>query len=200
MKKILSVALAFVMVLSLSVCAFAAEAKTDVITTEDSVTSGNLIDWDNTKESSQAVNVTVGTADEEIAVYYVTVAWGNTNFEWVPATTGTWSPENHTYTGGTEAGWKDSKNTAGVVVTNHSNKAVNVYAEVTNDDANDNVTVTVSADANSYVAKTDSETLARGEEDQKNSAPNITFTIKVEATDTPTAGTAATVKVTVSPA
>ena len=113
MKKTLSIILAIVLALSLSVTAFAAE----------------------TNEGSSPTDITVngtfvsGTAsDEKISV---DIVWESMDFTYTGASQGTWNPVTHTYEGATEGGWSD--NTPAITVTNHSNAAINATLGFTAD-------------------------------------------------------------------
>ena len=104
MKKTLSIILALVMALSLSVTAFAA-----------------------TNEGSSPTDITVngtfvsGTAaDEKISV---DIVWEAMDFTYTSPSQGTWNPTTHAYEGATAGGWSD--NTPTITVKNHSNVAVN---------------------------------------------------------------------------
>ena len=104
MKKLLSVILALVMALSLSVTAFAATN-------------------DGTQDTEITVNGTYTpgtTADEIISA---DIAWDAMDFTYTGASQGTWNPVTHAYEGAIEGGWSD--NTPAITVTNHSNVAVN---------------------------------------------------------------------------
>ena len=104
MKKLLSVILALVMALSLSVTAFAATN-------------------DGTQDTEITVNGTYTpgtTADEIISA---DIAWDAMDFTYTGASQGTWNPVTHAYEGAIEGGW--SNNTPAITVTNHSNVAVN---------------------------------------------------------------------------
>ena len=112
MKKFLSVILALVMALSLSVTAFAA-----------------------TNDGSSPTEITVngtytpGTAaDEKISV---DIVWEAMDFTYTAPSQGTWNPATHAYDGATEGGWSD--NTPAITVTNHSNVAVNATLGFTPD-------------------------------------------------------------------
>lgn len=112
MKRTISILLALVMVLALSIAAFA-----------DYTPNGN---------TEQAVTATynAGTADAPGTVYYVTVAWTQDNNS-LTYTDGTaayrWDPNTLTYVsadeGGTAAGWTGTAQYT-VTVTNRSNAAV----------------------------------------------------------------------------
>ena len=104
MKKTLSIILALVLALSLSVTAFAA--------TNDG-SSPTEIDVNGSFVSGTA-------ADEKISV---DIVWDPMDFTYTAPSQGTWNPANHTYEGATEGGW--SNNTPAITVTNHSNVAVN---------------------------------------------------------------------------
>ena len=89
MKKFLSVILALVMALSLSVTAFAA-----------------------TNDGSSPTEITVngtytpGTAaDEKISV---DIVWEAMDFTYTGASQGTWNSATHAYEGATEGGWSDN--------------------------------------------------------------------------------------------
>ena len=104
MKKTLSIILALVMALSLSVTAFAATN-------------------DGTQDTEITVNgsfVSGTAADEKISVDLV---WDAMDFTYTGASQGTWNPATHAYDGATAGGWSD--NTPGITVKNHSNVAVN---------------------------------------------------------------------------
>ena len=104
MKKTLSIILALVMALSLSVTAFAA--------TNDG-TSGTDITVNGTY-------VPGTTGAEQISV---DIVWDAMDFTYTGASQGTWNPATHTYEGQAAGGWSD--NTPGITVKNHSNVAVN---------------------------------------------------------------------------
>ena len=103
MKKALSIILALVMALSLSVTAFAA--------TNDG-TSGTDITVNGTY-------VPGTTGAEQISV---DIVWDAMDFTYTGASQGTWNPATHAYDGATAGGWSD--NTPGITVKNHSNVAV----------------------------------------------------------------------------
>ena len=104
MKKTLSIILALVMALSLSVTAFAA--------TNDG-TSGTDITVNGTY-------VPGTTGAEQISV---DIVWDAMDFTYTGSSQGTWNPATHAYDGATAGGWSD--NTPGITVKNHSNVAVN---------------------------------------------------------------------------
>ena len=110
MKKSLSIILALVMALSLSVTAFAA-----------------------TNDGSSPTEITVNgtytpgtTEDENISV---DITWEAMNFTYSAPSEGAWDPATHTYVGATEGGWSD--NTPAITVTNHSNVAVSATLDFT---------------------------------------------------------------------
>lgn len=106
MKKLIATVLALVMVMSLSVTAFAAET----------VGQNGSQDIDVTAKYSD----TVTTPD----VYSVDIEWDNMTFTYSEAGTMDWDPDTHTYEENVTAGW--DKESANVTVINHSNVSVNV--------------------------------------------------------------------------
>ena len=112
MKKSLSIILALVMALSLSVTAFAA--------TNDG-TSGTDITVNGTY-------VPGTTGAEQISV---DIVWDAMDFTYTGASQGTWNPATHAYDGATAGGWSD--NTPAITVKNHSNVAVNATLGFTAD-------------------------------------------------------------------
>lgn len=114
MKKILSIILTLVLILSMSMTAFAAESH-DVI--------GNYV-----------------TASEGDTVYAVDIAWGSMEFAYeVPADV--WNSEEHKYESGGDAQWEHSDGANMVTVTNRSNAAVTVT--VTTNVKDSNITASV---------------------------------------------------------
>ena len=107
MKKILSLILALVMIMSLSVTAFAAEGSY-----EEKGTGNYEIDI--------SAAFQPGAASDEIIS--VDIAWGAMSFTYHGAAEGQWNPNTHAYDGGETAHWDAEGNT--ITVTNHSNAAV----------------------------------------------------------------------------
>ena len=105
MKKTLSIILALVLALSLSVTAFAAENNGTSST--DITVNGTYIP-------------STSSADETISV---DIVWDAMDFTYTAPSQGTWNPVTHAYEGAIEGGWSD--NTPAITVTNHSNAAVN---------------------------------------------------------------------------
>lgn len=127
MKKLVSILLALILVLGLTVNAYAA----DTIETNGGTATGDV---------KIKVNDGVGGT-----VYHVTVEWKSLEFTYQKAGTGTWDPESHTYSDATTAGWMDTDGESSgdvvsgennntitrsnaIVVTNHSNVDVVVSA------------------------------------------------------------------------
>lgn len=104
MKKIISLILAMVMVLSLSVTAFAAELDNDKKQEEINV-SAKYVD-----------GISGGT------VYSVDLNWGAMEFTYTVSGSQVWNPETHEYDTTTEDKWEAVGNE--ITVTNHSNAAI----------------------------------------------------------------------------
>ena len=107
MKKVISMILALVLVLSMGITAFAAELP---------------------EGESQSIKATYSVAESD-AVYKVDIAWGGMVFHYNPGTENVWDPESlifvKTETG--EASWTPAEeNGDTVTVTNHSNAVVGI--------------------------------------------------------------------------
>ncbi|MGN1306402.1 MAG: hypothetical protein ACI4V3_01885 [Faecousia sp.] len=125
MKKIISVLLVLVLVLTMSTTAFAATIDT---------TPG-----------SQDIDVNAKYEDGVSAPtkYSVDVAWGAMEFTYTVSGTKTWDPATHTYTASTTPAWSGSGNT--ITVTNHSNTGITASFAFHALDAYNTVTGTFSA-------------------------------------------------------
>lgn len=107
MKKILSLVLALVMIMSLSVTAFAAETSANVTESGKSATI-------NVKGTYSAG----GTGSDVVSVG---ISWGAMEFTYTSAGT-KWDPTQHKTVTTTVAGWTASGND--ITVTNHSNVGI----------------------------------------------------------------------------
>ena len=154
MKKTLSIILALVLALSLSVTAFAA--------TNDG-SSPTEIDVNGSFVSGTA-------ADEKISV---DIVWDPMDFTYTAPSQGTWNPATHAYDGYAEGSWSD--NTPAITVKNHSNVAVNATLGFTADVAGVVGTFTeASGTANDSVLE-----LATAEGTEVANAPTATATFGI---------------------
>lgn len=77
-------------------------------------------------------------------VYSVDLTWEDMTFTYNESGSRTWDPTSHTYTGNTTAGW--DKTTADITATNHSNAAVKVSFDYTQQ-GNSGITGSMSQDS-----------------------------------------------------
>lgn len=158
MKKLITIALAIVMVATMSLTAFAAETKVTLpkdekLDTEIDVTAK----YTNTVETPDVISVDV--------------VWGAMEFTYTVGGTKDWNATNHTYTENFTPTWTAEGNT--VKVTNHSNVAVTAafaYAAV------EGSAVTGTLD------KTEATELAAGVEGKADEAANVTATLTLGGT------------------
>lgn len=114
MKKFMTVALAIVVLCTMTLPVFAAPAPTAPIEL-DNVTSNNNTNAD--------VDVEIIGSGDLVPVYSVDVMWESLNFQYTFTANDEWNPDDHTYV--STGGWV--KNSAKITVTNHSN--VNIRAK-----------------------------------------------------------------------
>ncbi len=115
MKKFFIATLAFVLLASITVTAFAAETE--------------LTDANKSEEIDVNVNYQDGT--QTPTVYSVDVVWDSMTFTYNASGTKVWDATTHSYMDNTNGVW--ANDSADVTVTNHSNADVNVtvtYTEV----------------------------------------------------------------------
>lgn len=103
MKKIISLVLALLMIMSLSISAFAA----------DGVGNGGT-------DSAEVKGTYKGTAS--VTIYSVDISWSGLEFTYNGAYEGEWNPGTHSYDNGTKAGWAEGTGT--ITITNHSNTGI----------------------------------------------------------------------------
>lgn len=106
MKKLTALLLAIMLVAAMPTTVFAASITT--------AGGSNSADVTGSYEAGSAT----GT------VYSVEVSWGSMAFTYTGASTGTWNPDTHAYSGTVSAAWSCAENANKITVTNHSNKAV----------------------------------------------------------------------------
>lgn len=106
MKKIVSLTLALMLILSLSTTAFAADLG-----------------------GSKDVTAKYEKTETEDPVYNVDQKWDDLVFTYSETVTKTWNPETHTYTEKVEGGWDQTE--ASVTIVNHSNVEVTVSMALT---------------------------------------------------------------------
>lgn len=162
MKKLLSFALVLVMMLSLSVTAFAAESTN---------TGGNTTIDVKAVYSSAATTPDVISAD---------IAWGAMEFTYSVGGTKDWDAENHEYKDNTTASWTANGNT--VTVTNHSNVAIKAELSFAADSAYSGITGSFGEDATLL--------LATAVDTDKNAAPSDTANLTLSGTLASTVTTA----------
>lgn len=139
MKKILSAAIALMMMMAMFVPAFAEDGVapaapaggTAAVTSSDGTTWVVANDDDEITSSSDHetnINVWAEVKDNGTSVYKVDLTWGEMKFEFNSGTK--WNVDTHTYTAveGVTAGWQvngylDGTNNR-IIVTNHSNEAI----------------------------------------------------------------------------
>lgn len=121
MKKLLTLVLAFVLALAMSVNVFAGEANTQ----------GIVLDPTSTDDSSTTakVDVIISGSENLETVYSVVVTWDSLDFTYNFGEADVWDPDEHNYSSngaGTEGRW--SNNSSVITVTNHSNAAIRAKA------------------------------------------------------------------------
>lgn len=143
MKKIFAILLAALMLMSLSVTAFAAEVPADKVN----------------GDKSKDVTANYEAVDASDPVYKVDIEWGSMEFTYTAASEGTWNPETHKYEDASAAAWTYATGANEVKVTNHSN------ADVTVEIANSNVTqgITFTWDKTSLALATADNATVEGE-------------------------------------
>lgn len=184
MKKLISLLLVVMLVVSMAVTASAAAGKTEKgLNTTDKKTSTNSVDVKIDTESIAHID----------AVYYVDIVWDSLDFEYSFKSdeNNEWDPKNHSYGSAEYTGDSWNKTAANIVVTNHSNKAVNIAAAI-DVAAKNGVTATLS---------NASFGLATGEGRAPDDADAKTITVNIKGVPNTTSNfTIGTITVTVSAA
>lgn len=194
MKKVLSFVLALVMVMALSVTAFAANGTPN---TGEGVFPGSRDDIDITASFTDNKDVVVNK-------YHVTVTWNTTgSISYTKGyTTYTWNPDDTKYTPAvTDAKWNVQNASIEITVTNRSDGAIKAECGAPVDKTNNTATITGSYDSTSN--GTLSLGSAAGKTYTEQGAP-VTKTATYSITDVTgsidKSGTIATITVTVSAA
>ena len=114
MKKIVTLILTIILIMSISVPAFATEAMDTV-----------------GQNGAKDINVTAkyDSSTEMPNVYSVDIEWSSMTFTYTQKDTKTWNAADHSYNTSSEGAW--DKTTATITVTNHSNVAVNTNVAYT---------------------------------------------------------------------
>ena len=193
MKKLLAILLVMTLVLSSMSVAFAG--------------SHGSVPNEGTTESKD-INVIVypQVANGQV-IYRIDVAWGNLDFRYDIGNQGVWLPNEHKYDDTTGAKWVNSS--ANVSVTNHSNAAVNVKAELPTDAVVADLVAEYGIELNLTDITTGSAVAANVNATLENDATNIgdcpvrIFKVEVEGTpknipDDQTAHNVSNIKVTIS--
>ena len=107
MKKLASVLLVLIMVLAMSVSAFAG-----------SVTVKETLPNDDTEIP---VGITFVDGKKTTTIYNVEITWEELTFTFTNGDEKVWNPERHTYSDTTADGWSEAKT---ITVNNHSNAEV----------------------------------------------------------------------------
>lgn len=177
MKKILSIALCLVLILSLGTTAYAA----------DTITGGQ----------TQTVTGNYQAAAEAGTVYSVDIQWGSLEFTYeVPAQV--WDTETHTYKSPDDAipQWVCEDGANQVTVVNRSNAGIDVT--VTTDMGESGITATVSDEGKFILASADATITAENATGQETKG-SVTITLAGELSKEHTAGSAiGTVTVTLA--
>lgn len=82
-------------------------------------------------ETSKDVTATYKEGTDGGTIYSVDIIWGSMEFTYNAESKGVWKPETHTYTDSAEAKWSCEEGADTIVVTNHSNAAINVEMNYT---------------------------------------------------------------------
>lgn len=173
MKKLVSLVLALVLALAMSLTVFAEPAKTQPV----------VIDLDETSSTTASVDVKVSGSENLNTVYSVDVTWESLDFTYNFGEADTWNPEDHSYTAGTTGtagGWVD--NASLITITNHSNATIRAKASFAGGASSltrNDVTATIS---------NPSFTVATAVGTPVESAPNGTFTCSVSGIPSVTTG------------
>lgn len=139
MKKLVSTAIALILIMALSIPALAEDGVEPAAPTGGTATanSSNGTTWVvagdddaiiSTSDTETNINVWAEVKDTGTKVYKVDLTWGEMKFEYNSGTK--WNVDSHTYTAveGITAGWQTASYVNGtnnkITVTNHSNEAI----------------------------------------------------------------------------
>lgn len=169
MKKLFSVLIAMVLVVSMSVIVFAAGTPIENYASSDNTTSGTVV-----------VKIGEESIEKITRVYSVNLEWDSLDFTYSFSEYNgdSWDPATHTYGSVDYVGQNWDKNNANIKVINHSNASVGVLATFEDDATAKTVNgVTATLSNNEFV-------LATAEGTTLEEAPNDSVNLSIRGVPT----------------